>query len=158
MTKKVITLKRTDTLKKTLQMFKKHKISGFPVIDSKRRLVGIVSETDILKIIDIHSKVFKTESSIMLPLVMGIIRSGKHFEQIQKHIKDIMNVPVKKFMKKNIVTLDIKDDIYKASSVMTKKDINRIPIVKNKKLVGIITRSDIVNVLIGKRLINATKK
>ncbi len=157
MTKKVITLKRTDTLKKALQMFKKHKISGFPVVDSHRHLVGIVSETDILKIIDIHSKVFKKESSIMLPLVIGVIRSGKHFELVQKHIKNIMNVPVKKFMKKKVVTLDVRDDIYKASNVMTKKDINRIPVLKNKRIVGIITRSDIVNVLIGKKFINQKK-
>lgn len=157
MTRKVITLKQQDTLKTALSMFKKKKISGFPVINNNRKVIGVVSETDILRIIDVHSRIFKADSSVMLPMVLGIIHNGKHFEQVREHVKKIMNLRVSQFMKKKPITLDEKDDIYKASSIMTKKDINRIPVTKKGRLVGIVTRSDVVNVLVGKRLAQTKK-
>ncbi|MFH1420858.1 MAG: CBS domain-containing protein [Candidatus Aenigmatarchaeota archaeon] len=148
MSKNVVVLKPNNTMKHTLALFKKHRMSGFPVVNSKKRLVGVVSETDIVNIIDVYHGVQKSESSLM-PILISIMQGGEKFENVKANMKKILKMCVNEFMKKRVVSVDINEDAYVAVRLMNKKNINRLPVVKNGRLAGIVTRTDIINALIG---------
>lgn len=62
MTKKVITVKQDDTIKKAAQLMYENKIGGLPVVDDHGHLVGIITESDVFRIL-IHWFNEETESS-----------------------------------------------------------------------------------------------
>ena len=77
MTKDILTAKPDDTLEKVLDLFAKKKVSGCPVVSGKK-VVGIITQTDILKMIDVHSKIQSAESGLF-PLILAAIKS-EHYE------------------------------------------------------------------------------
>ncbi|MBU2431014.1 MAG: CBS domain-containing protein, partial [Proteobacteria bacterium] len=71
--------------------------------------------------------------------VVGII-SRRDFKKIRKSKQ--MQSPVKAFMSQNPVTIEHDKNAIEAAKLMIKHDIGRIPVMKDNKLIGIITRSD----------------
>lgn len=145
MTKNPITLKPIDSLEKAIHTLADNKISGCPVVDSKKNVVGMITESDILRIIDIHSSI--KSSSALLPLILGIIKSSEHFEDVKKSFQKVLDLEVKDFMVEDVISVDVEDDVYKAARLMNKHKINRLPVLDKNKLVGIISRADIIKAL-----------
>lgn len=143
MSKKIITLKKSDSMKKAIQTLSKNKISGCPVVGGSK-IVGIVTETDIVNMINVHSKIQKDPD--LFPLIYSVIKSRK-YEKLDKIVKNLLDKKVEKFMKKNVVTINHDDDIYEISKLMGMHEIDRLPVVKNRKLVGIITKADILKTM-----------
>ncbi len=71
--------------------------------------------------------------------ITGII-SRRDFKRVRKSKN--MQSPVKAFMSRNIVTISHDKSVIEAARLMIKHDIGRIPVIKDNKIVGIITRSD----------------
>jgi CBS domain-containing protein len=94
--------------------------------------------------IDIHSKVQKDDN--LLPLVLSVIKS-KRYEKMNRVMKKVLYTKVKEFMKKEVVTINADDDIYTIAKMMGTHDVDRLPVVKNEKLVGILTRADIIKTM-----------
>jgi len=143
MTKKPIALKQNDTLKKALRVMSKHKISGCPVINSDKRIIGIVSQADIIRLIDVYSKINVSEEAF--DFIYSMLKSKD--EALKKEIKRIEKFKVKKFMKKKVISIDIEKDFYTAARLLNKHDVDRLPVTKNKKMVGIVSRADIIRAL-----------
>lgn len=145
MTKKVITLKQEDPIKLVIKIFVENEISGAPVVEDKK-VIGIVTEADIVRIIDVYMPRvhFPTESSFAL--ILAAIKSTREFETIRDAI-DKLNIKVFDFMNKPVITIDQNEKITKVAQLMNKYKINRLPVVKNDKLVGIIARADIIKAL-----------
>ena len=146
MTTDVKKLTQEDTINKALEMFDKYKVSGFPVVDKNDVPVGMVSETDVLKIIDVYSKVVDSKSNL-LPLVFGIIKNSNHFEDVKDGFKKVKDLQVSEIMQTDLVSVDKEKDIYEAARMMNKEDVHRLPVVDNNKLVGILSKADIVEAL-----------
>jgi CBS domain-containing protein len=144
MTKNAVSVKPDDTLEYLLDLLSKSNISGCPVV-SRKNVVGVISQTDILKLIDVHSKI-QTPDSGLFPLILAVIRS-EHYDSLKEALKDILNLKVKDFMSKTVVTINADEDIYTAARLMNKNDVNRLPVLDEKKFVGIIARGDIIKAL-----------
>ncbi len=144
MTKKPISLKPGDTLKKVLDVLAGNKISGCPVVDDKGQLVGVITQSDILRVIDVHSQIQKSDD--IFSLVLAVMKSDR-YEDLKIALKKVLKLKIKDFMTDNVVTIYADEDVYKAAKLMNKHDIDRLPVVKNNKLVGIITRWDIIRAL-----------
>lgn len=144
MTKNPKTLKQTDTFENALKLFAKHKITGCPIIDSDRNVIGIVTQSDIVKIIDVHSAVQKDRN--MKSLIISAIKNEK-FDEMKASIKDVLKAKLKDYMKKDVICIGQNDDAYNAARLLNEHDIERLPVTDGKKLVGIVTRKDVINVL-----------
>jgi len=142
MSKKVIYAKSGDDLQKVLGLLVKHKISGLPVVDKNKKVVGVVSETDLLKAIDIYSGINTPE---MFSLVISALRS-ETFESMKKSLKVFMKQKVIRYMKKPI-TIEMKEDVYNVMRMMNKHDIDRLIVTEKGRLKGIITRQDIIKIV-----------
>jgi len=132
MTAKVISVTSTTSLKETALAMATHGISGIPVIDDRKTVVGIISEKDFLfhmvekktsSIMDIIAQCLSNKGCIALPM-----RTGQ--------AKDIMIAPV--------CTVFESTPIFEIASIFAEKNINRVPVLdKDDRLVGIVARADI---------------
>ncbi|MFW6035584.1 MAG: CBS domain-containing protein [Halothermotrichaceae bacterium] len=73
--------------------------------------------------------------------IMGIF-SRRDLNKVKGH--GLMHAPVKAYMTRDVITIDVEAPVHKAQDMMVKYGIGRIPVTEENKLVGIITRSDIL--------------
>lgn len=146
MTKKVIYLKPDNSIKEAIDKFVKYRISGVPVLENKK-IVGIISEKNILESIDAYIPKVHFDTDNLFSIILTSIKNKDEFEGIRKQIIEAGKILVKDIMKKDVTTIDYNKKIFEAARIMNKYKLNRIPVVKNNKLVGIITRADIMKAL-----------
>jgi len=142
MNKKVITIKKDASINELSELLVNNKISGVPVLDENGSLAGIVSEGDIIvQNSDLHfPRYFK-----LLDAIIYLESLNKFKRSLRKHlatkVEDIMTVKVK--------TAGEDTPINEIADIMLDSRVNRLPVMdKNNKLVGIITRADIVKSMV----------
>ncbi len=143
MNKDVITCKPGDPVSLLSKLLKENHISGLPVVE-KGRVVGIVSETDLLKLFEVP----QFTGGLWLPSPFEVIevpiRNLVRFEEFKKTFEELKSKPVKDIMNKEVISVSPDDSLEEASGVMVKHKVNRLPVIENGKLVGIVARSDII--------------
>ena len=115
MTKDVITISPDATLADAIELLVTKEISGMPVVDADEKVIGIISEKDILNF-----------------AFSGNLRSTK----------------VKEAMSKEVFSFSSDTDIDKISLCLSENKFRRVPIIDNGKLVGVVSRRDIIRVLL----------
>lgn len=141
MTTDVIVAKKGDTISKVANILISGKIGGLPVVDDDNRVVGIISETDIIK------KEKKVHSTPFINVLEGIIFLDD-FNKMEQDLKRIAAYRVEDLMSKNIVKVYEDDAFDIVANIMISKSINRVPVVdEDNKLKGIICRYDIIKAM-----------
>lgn len=129
------------TIKEALDLLADRNISGVPVVDSEDKVIGIISDTDIIKYAHQNSVVTHTNlSGWISPYVdVGDLASVKKgFDRLGTSL-------VEKVMTKKVFTINQDTDAGEAAKLMNRRNINRVPVVDSAgKLVGMVTRADIV--------------
>lgn len=141
MTKEVITVKPADEVEKAARLLLEHKISGLPVVDEENRVVGVISEGDLV----IREKEVKAPAfSEVLGGVIFLESQKRFFEELKKTIA----LTVEELMSRRIFTVDEEATLEEVATIMSKKGVNRVPVVDgDNRLLGIITRQDIIRQL-----------
>ncbi|WP_315874724.1 CBS domain-containing protein [Thermocoleostomius sinensis] len=141
MTTDPVTVKPTDSVGTVLQRLEENHISGLPVVDETGKVVGVVSEADLL---------FR-ERPIRLPLYLSFLGGIIYLEPLDHFIQQLkksLGVLVQDVMTPNPVTIAPEAPISQAADLMLEKRVNRLPVVDAAGvLVGIITRDDLLHVL-----------
>jgi CBS domain-containing protein len=141
MTPEPITVLGSDSVETVLKLLEEHHISGLPVVDEIGKVVGIVSEGDLL---------FK-ESPLRMPLYLTFLGGVIYLEppdKFDQQLKKTLGTQVQDVMTAHPVTATPETPISQAAHLMIERRINRLPIVDaNQQLLGIITRNDLVKAL-----------
>ncbi len=125
MTKNVITASINDTLKDVVLLMGK-KFRRIPIVDDEDNLVGVVTTRTII----------------------NLIASNRVFSKlVDNKFEEVLNINVKEFMRKDIVTVNENDDLGKAAKLMIENKTGGLFIVKNGKIEGIITEHDLFNAI-----------
>ena len=116
MKRNLVVFSPNDSIFEVMKKFVKHKISGGPVLNKNGKIVGVISEADCMK----------------------EISDSRYFNM------PILDKRVKNFMQKNVDTINSSTSIFDAASRFYNSSRRRFPVIENQKLVGQISRKDIV--------------
>jgi CBS domain-containing protein len=143
MTPSPLTVPVDATVSEAAAILRKNRIGGLPVLEDDR-IVGIVTETDILSLLDTG----EISEDLWLPSPLEVvevpIREFINWEKTRSALSDIGSSPISTVMSENVISIDEDADIEEAAAIMLREGIARLPVVKAERLVGIITRLDIV--------------
>ena len=134
----VITVKPSTTVKEVAELFLEKRISAAPVIDSQEKLVGIVSEGDLL-----HRVEAGTERHRSWWLEGFIGNDTLATEYVKAHGRKVSDV-----MTRKVITASPQTPLHEVATLMEKNAIKRVPILENGQLVGIVSRADIVRAFV----------
>lgn len=112
----LITFKPEDEIGEVISKLNDHQISGAPVLNDRKELVGIISEQDCLRV---------------------VIDSAYHNQPISKHL-------VKDYMQKNLITVSVDADVVEVADLFLKHRFRRFPVVKDGVLKGQVSKRDIL--------------
>jgi CBS domain-containing protein len=138
MTKNVIAVKKDTKVSELIEILTKNRISGVPVVDEENRVIGIVSEADLL---------FTTKTGKIRGLREFLKRLiGEEYSTLATPLSG--DLKVEDIMTSPVITASPDMDIEEASKILSEKRIKRLPVVdENGKLIGIITRHDLVSAI-----------
>ncbi len=109
MTRKVATIHPGASVQEAAQLLDQKRISGAPVVDADDKIIGIITEADIISKVD---------------------REGLRVADIMSH---------------NVIAVSEETPVSEIAALLTERKIKRVPVVENEKLVGIVSRADIVH-------------
>jgi CBS domain-containing protein len=135
----VITTSPHASVKDVAQTLLKHHISALPVTDDKGRLVGIISEGDLL-----HRHENNTEPRSPWWLLALTGTDALAADYIKGHARKVADV-----MTRDVVSASPETPLYEIASLLEKHAIKRVPIVENGHPVGIVSRSNLVQAVAG---------
>ncbi len=147
MNRKVVYLDPEMNIFEAAKVLAQHNISGAPVVKDGK-LVGMLSVSDILKTIKKKVKIKESEIPEFHLLTVTLLFTIKEKVEFTKYLEKVSKIKVKKIMSKVVYSVKPEDTVLKAAEIMEKHDVNRLPVVKDGKLVGIIARADIIRALV----------
>jgi len=141
MTEEVITVKPETTIEELARLLMKRQISGAPVVDDKGKIVGIVTENDLI------SKNSRLHIPTILRLFDAYIPLGT--SKMESDIRKMAASTVEDICTKEIITVDEEASVEYIATIMTEKRIHILPVVREGKLVGIIGKKDLIKGISG---------
>ena len=124
MTRNPHTLLRSHSLSDAKHLMEKHDIRHVPVVDTENRLLGVVTQRDVLA---------AQESSL---------------QKISEEQSHTLTTPLDIAMRKNVMSVDPHAGLKESATYMQKHKVGCLPVVLNQELVGIITDSEFVTIAI----------
>lgn len=135
MTKTVQIAGATTPVRKIAQAMVRHRISAIPIVDKERRIIGIVSEADLLR--RVESGTTRRRSLWLDILLTPQARAQEYAKARGRRARDVMT--------RTVISVKPDADIGAIADTMEKSAIKRVPVVDARnRLVGIVTRRDLV--------------
>lgn len=145
MTKKVITVSPDDSVFEVQSILFNNKISRV-VVTKNKRPIGIITYRDF-----VPAKTFDSYREFAVPVEREEMSSISQLNESNvNQLSYLLTFSAKDIMTKELIVSYPDNDVYTAAILMIRHGISGIPVILNQKLVGIITKSDIVNVLASK--------
>jgi len=143
MTSSVVSLTMDDDLRKASVTLAVNGISGAPVIDREEHLLGIVSGMDILRYVRDMREKWGVECPALTILVTPFDEDIED-EDLRKFHRKVSETSVGEIMTQEVLTVHPDDRLIKAMELMLDNDVKRLPVVEKNRVVGIISRKDII--------------
>jgi CBS domain-containing protein len=137
MTRNVITIDADSTVAEAAKRMLDHRISGMPVVDPQGRVIGVISEGDLLRRTETGTE---RRASWWLGLVAGASSQAEHFTKSHgRTVRDVMSA--------KLISVDENAPLNEVVHLMESRRIKRVPVVRNHDVVGIISRANLMRVL-----------
>ena len=133
MSNPVLTVPADIPLRDAVEFLDEQNISGAPVLNHDGTMAGIISETDIARMAG------GTRSPSPMHLLRAVMRN--------KFDSSCLDAPVSHVMTKEVVTATPAMPLSKMINTMSNRNINRLPVLDSGNLVGIVSRTDLLNTL-----------
>lgn len=134
MTKDLVAVTPHTTIEEAAKIMLRMHISGLPVVDDAGNLVGVVSESDFLRRSEIGTG---RRHAAWLKFFMGPGRSAAEFvHERGRKVADVMT--------KQVVSVQEDTDLAELVDLMEKNDIKRVPVLRGKAPVGIVTSTNLL--------------
>ena len=138
MTREVVSVAPETTLREIAELLIARNISGVPVVDAHGAVVGIVSETDLIN-------EDKRRVAIPRSLLFGIFPIPE--SALQEAFADGETLTAADLMTHHPYTVHEDASAREVCRALVERDVNRVPVIRDGRLVGVITRADIIRAL-----------
>jgi CBS domain-containing protein len=139
MQRDVVTASPDDDIESVLRLLRRHELPGIPVVNDGGRCIGIVTEADLI--------ISGEEGDLHLPHYLEILGGVvfleplRHFEE---RLRKAFASQVSDMMTRDPVTIDTDATVEQAARVIAETGHNRLPVVEHGRLVGVVTRLDVL--------------
>jgi len=134
MTTRVVSVTRDASFRTMVAALRDHRVSAFPVLDDDGKVIGVVSEADMLA-----KEALDSEPEGMPGMIAGMLRRKEHEKARGTTAGDIMTSPP--------ITVSPDDTLERAARLMYTRKVKRLPVIDaNGHLVGIVGRADLLTV------------
>ena len=140
MVRDVLTVTPDLGVKEFAELLRERHIGGAPVVDDDGRLVGIVTEGDLMAL----------DADLHFPFYIQFLDSVIYLESAKKceeRLKRAVAATVADIMTSNVRTVRPDDPVRKAATLMSEHRFDRVPVVDGGRVVGIVGRHDVLKVL-----------
>jgi len=136
----VVTVGLNATVRELAEILATHRIGGVPVVDAERRVIGMVSESDLIM----------QDAELHFPYYIQFLDSVIYLQSMAKfeeRFRKAFGSRVQEVMSDEVVSVGPDQSIHDAATLMADHKVNRLPVVEGDVLVGIVTRGDIVRAI-----------
>jgi len=141
MSRHPVVVKSETPLKEAVQILAERRISGLPVVDDAGKLVGIISETDLMW----------QETGVTPPAYIMFLDSVIYLQNPGNYERDLHKVlgqTVGEVMSKNPITISANKSLKEAAKVMQEHSVHRLPVLDSEgQVIGILTRGDVIRAM-----------
>jgi CBS domain-containing protein len=137
MTRDIVTVGPETPLADAIRLMLEHRVSGLPVVDGDGQLVGLLTEGDLL-----HRAETGTDT-VRLGWLKALLARGRMAERyVHTHGRRVRDA-----MTQDVLTVGEASSLDDVIRIMESRHVRRVPVVEGKRLVGIVSRSDLVRAL-----------
>ena len=140
MTRNVLTARPGDTVSHVARILSENNISALPVCAADGSVLGMVSESDLMRLyvagnVERRARwlTMLAEGSHLAPEFVDYVRLDR------QNVADLMTTPV--------ISGDERTSVTELAALMTQNRIKRVPILRDGKLVGIVSRADVIRAI-----------
>jgi len=137
MTAKVFTVAPDDTVRNVATLLTDHGVSALPVVDGDK-LVGIVSEGDLMRREELGTAP-RPRSWWLNVFTDSAATAADYTKAHARHVEAVMT--------KNVITVEEDTPLAEVADLLEKRRIKRVPVVHEGKLVGIVSRANLIRAL-----------
>ncbi|PSO52295.1 MAG: phosphoribulokinase [Cyanobacteria bacterium QH_8_48_120] len=142
MTSNPIVVQPQTPIKEAIQLLAERRISGLPVVDGEGKLVGVITESDLMW----------QETGVDPPPYIILLDSVIYLQNPARYEKEIhkaLGQTVEEVMSEKPITVEPDRALKEAARLMHEKEIRRLPVVDEQgQVIGILTRGDIVQAMV----------
>ena len=132
MSPRVVTVGPKTPLREVLQLMLRYHLNDIVIADNEQKIAGIVTYPDLSrKLLPTEQELMEHEEYITTPQLM------------EDRFADIAGVPVEEIMTRSVITVSPELEALKAGAIMTARRVKQLPVVRNNKVIGIISHTDI---------------
>lgn len=137
-----VTVTEDASVEELVRTLKEHQLQGVPVVNEGGRCVGIVTEEDLV--------LSDTEGDLHLPHyieLFGGIVFLEPLRRFEERLRKAVASGVSEMMTEDPITIEPTASVRDAAKLISQKGHNRIPVVEHGRLVGLVTRVDVLQAL-----------
>jgi CBS domain-containing protein len=143
MQRDVVTVRPEDTVETLLRTLREHELPGVPVVNGGGRCIGIVTESDLV--------LRDEEEDLHLPLHIDLF-GGTVFlgpvKRFEERFRKAIAATVEDMMTREPLTVSPDTNLREAARLIAEHRHNRLPVVEHGRLVGVVTRLDVLAALV----------
>ena len=136
----VYTVSEETSIRDALRLITEKKISGVPVVDANKSLIGFLSDGDILRFLADVEPLFINASAL------------QELPNFEEKAKELMAMQVKDIAKKQVISVTAEMELGEVCQILTENHIKKAPVLENGKMIGIINMSNITKYVLRKMM------
>ena len=137
-----VTVRPADDVETVVRLLRSHELPGVPVVNEGGRCVGIVTEADLV--------IADEEGDLHLPHYIELFGGIVFLEPLRRYesrLKKAFASTVEDLMTRDPVTIEPSASVAQAGRLIVHRGHNRLPVVEHGRLVGVVTRVDVLEAL-----------
>jgi CBS domain-containing protein len=139
MSSPVVTARPEMSVRQIVELMLRSRISGLPVVDDDQRVLGVVTEADLLE---------KEDRPVPEPPLLSWHGRSLRLERLLGRHRKATGIIARDVMAENLITAAEETTVQELAHLMLRHHINRIPILREGRLTGIVTRADVLKVFL----------